>query len=294
MYRYHCFISHASEDKDSIVRDLAHKLINKGYQVFYDELSLRLGDSLRRSIDRGLSSSKYGIVILSPNFIQKEWPQQELNGLFAKEIDGKKVILPIWHNINREDIVRYSPTLADRLAVPTSLGLDYVVNQITKVLNEEQPIAEVEVSVTREIRVRQAKAFQISWLIMSLLTNNARHPVAVQEQIEAHASDLGLRLSESWTEQIRMDDGGAGTMRLMELLGGQIVAGQPEYLPYFEAGFNIVLNVGRTRGAEFDDALIRNLDLPDELRSYQGSALDRINAIHDHFEALLRSSAADR
>jgi hypothetical protein len=138
IYEYDVFISHASEDKDGFVRPLAEELRKRGYGVWYDEFSLTLGDSLRRSIDKGLGNSKYGIVVLSPNFLEKEWPQKELDGLAAREIEGRKVILPIWHNILYEDIIKYSPTLADKLAVSTSKGLDYVVREIVKVIEPSQ------------------------------------------------------------------------------------------------------------------------------------------------------------
>jgi predicted NACHT family NTPase len=128
------FISHASEDKDDIVRPLAQALQQRGYDIWYDEFSLTLGDSLRRSIDRGLAGSKFGIVVLSPNFLTKEWPQRELDGLVAREIDGQKVILPIWHKISRGEILRYSPVLADKLAANTDKGIDYIVSQIVQVL----------------------------------------------------------------------------------------------------------------------------------------------------------------
>lgn len=76
------FLSHASEDKALLVRPLAHKLKGFGLQVWYDEFSLRAGDSLRRSIDDGLSKCSAGIVVLSPSFFSKEWPQRELDALF--------------------------------------------------------------------------------------------------------------------------------------------------------------------------------------------------------------------
>ncbi|GAG97464.1 unnamed protein product, partial [marine sediment metagenome] len=44
------FISHASEDKHEIVRPLANALINEGLDVWYDEFTLRIGDSLRQKI----------------------------------------------------------------------------------------------------------------------------------------------------------------------------------------------------------------------------------------------------
>lgn len=111
--RVKVFISHASEDKTAIARPLAEALRERDYDVWYDEYVLMLGDSLRRKIDEGLASCRFGIVILSPNFFRKEWPQKELDGLVAREVSGKKVILPVWHQVSQSDVLRYSPTLAD-------------------------------------------------------------------------------------------------------------------------------------------------------------------------------------
>ena len=83
---YDAFISHASEDKDSLVRPLAEALRDHHVEVWYDELSLQVGDSLRRSIDRGLAKSRFGVVVLSPAFFAKEWPQWELE--YRPDLDG--------------------------------------------------------------------------------------------------------------------------------------------------------------------------------------------------------------
>ena len=129
-FEYDIFICHAGEDKNEVARPLAEALIAKGLKVWYDEFELRLGDSLRRKIDDGLATSRYGVVILSESFFGKEWTRKELDGLVARE-DGKhKVILPIWHGVNKEYVVRYSPTLADKVAASTSEGLDRVVDKI--------------------------------------------------------------------------------------------------------------------------------------------------------------------
>jgi len=128
--RWDVFISHASEDKEAIARPLADALTSKALKVWYDEFSLAIGDSLRQSIDRGLSYSRYGVVILSPRFFEKHWPQQELNGLATKEVGGKKVILPVWHEVDFEEVRQYSPTLADKYAVSSKLGLENVVEKL--------------------------------------------------------------------------------------------------------------------------------------------------------------------
>lgn len=125
------FISHASEDKEAFVRLLAEALQKEKVRVWYDEFTLTVGDSLRRSIDRGLAGSRYGIVVISPDFLRKEWPQKELDGLFALEVDGRKVILPVWHNIDAEILRRSSPLLADRYATCSTKGIDGVVKDLT-------------------------------------------------------------------------------------------------------------------------------------------------------------------
>lgn len=117
---YDAFVSHASEDKASLVRPLARALEKMGFRIWYDEFELKVGDSLRKSIDKGLVNSRYGIVILSKAFFSKNWPEYELNALTAREIEGHKVILPVWHNITKEEVLSYSPSLADKFAVLTT------------------------------------------------------------------------------------------------------------------------------------------------------------------------------
>jgi len=97
--------------------------------------ALKMGDSLRRKIDEGLGLSRFGVVILSPNFFDKHWPQRELDGLAARETSsGEKVVLPVWHKVTREDVLRYSPPLADKVAANTSRGIDDVMARIIDVL----------------------------------------------------------------------------------------------------------------------------------------------------------------
>lgn len=135
------FISHATEDKDKVARPLAKALQKLGHEIWYDEYSLKLGDSLTAEIDRGLIECDYGVVIFSKSFFSKKWTQKELAGLVARETSsstGKTIILPIWHDINAEEIKQYSPTLADRIAVSTKGGLKKVVDEIVKVVGGQE------------------------------------------------------------------------------------------------------------------------------------------------------------
>jgi hypothetical protein len=117
---YDVFISHSSEDKETIVRSLVSELVNQGLKVWYDEFTLRIGDSLRQKIDKGLARSRVGLVVLSSSFIAKGWTNYELDGIVTRAVSGEQLLLPIWHNITKQDVIDFSPSLADKLARSTA------------------------------------------------------------------------------------------------------------------------------------------------------------------------------
>lgn len=137
MSQWDVFISHASEDKEGFVQPLAELFKTHGLKVWYDQFTMTVGDSLRRSIDKGLARSRFGIVVLSPDFLKKEWPQRELDGLVAREVDGVKVILPVWHRLGRKEVLAYSPTLADKIAASSAAGLENVANELLTAIRRD-------------------------------------------------------------------------------------------------------------------------------------------------------------
>ena len=114
------FISHTSEDKVEVVRPLATALREAGLSVWYDEFELRIGDSLRRKIDKGLANSRFGVVVFSRAFFGRGWPEYELDGLVTRTVSGEQILLPIWHDVTKREIMDYSPSLADRVARSTA------------------------------------------------------------------------------------------------------------------------------------------------------------------------------
>jgi hypothetical protein len=134
---YDVFISHATEDKEGVVRPLAHALNSGGLKVWYDEFELRIGDSLRRKIDSGLARSRFGIVVLSRAFFRKGWTNYELDGLVTLAISGEQVLLPIWHEITKQELLDFSPSLADKVARSTGTHtIDEIANEIIDVIRQ--------------------------------------------------------------------------------------------------------------------------------------------------------------
>jgi hypothetical protein len=140
---YDVFISHAAEDKDAVVTPLVDALRERGLSVWYDKFVLRIGDSLRRKIDAGISRSRFGIVVLSPSFFAKGWPQYELDGLVTMTVSGKQVLLPLWHGISKDEVVSQSPSLADKVALRTSdYTIDEIAEEITSVVRPDHENAQ--------------------------------------------------------------------------------------------------------------------------------------------------------
>jgi len=133
-HEWDVFVSRASEDKEAIARPLVQALQKVGLKVWFDESALTVGDGLRQSIDCGLSRSRFGVVVLSPRFFAKHWTRQELDGLAAKEVDSVKVILPVWHGVDRATVLSHSPLLADRLGTPSDRGVAAILTDLLQAM----------------------------------------------------------------------------------------------------------------------------------------------------------------
>lgn len=92
-----------------------------------------MGKPTRRSIDQGLANSRFGIVVLSEAFFNKAWTNYELNGLVARHLSGEDLILPIWHNVDYHDVMKFSPSLVDITALKSS---EMTIDEIAEAANK--------------------------------------------------------------------------------------------------------------------------------------------------------------
>lgn len=137
---YDVFVSHAWEDKESFADEFVNELRNRGAKVWYDTSQMKWGDSMRIKIDDGLKRARFGVVVLSPNYIaeHKYWTKTELDGLFQMESIHGKTLLPIWHNLTKKQVMNYSPLIASKLAMSTALmTAQEMADELIKLLPEE-------------------------------------------------------------------------------------------------------------------------------------------------------------
>ena len=131
------FISHASEDKDSFVRPLANLLKEYGIDVWYDEFELRIGVSVSRSIDKGIAGSRFGLLVLSKSFFNKNWTEYELKSLNAFEIENGNVLLPIWKDVTFKEVREFSPYLSDKFALKSEEGIESIAIKIIEIIKPD-------------------------------------------------------------------------------------------------------------------------------------------------------------
>jgi hypothetical protein len=151
------FICHASEDQSDFVKPLADALA-KEFEVWYAPYELHVGDSLRQKIDDGLKRCDYGIVVLSHAFFAKNWPQNELDALFGLEKQSRKMILPIWKDVTKEDVQKYSPLLAGRFAAEASKGIQQVVHDIKLAIGaaqQQRELSALETATNKVAKLQQ-------------------------------------------------------------------------------------------------------------------------------------------
>jgi hypothetical protein len=126
------FICHDSRNKKRLVRPLAHELQKMLCPVWYDEFSLKPGDSLREGIDRGLRDSPKCIVVLSRQFMSNPgWTKGEFNAIVTRHFsEGESILIPIWHRVSRSAVREYSPLVVDIIALNSKVGIQELARQV--------------------------------------------------------------------------------------------------------------------------------------------------------------------
>lgn len=124
--RWDFFISHASEDKDSVARPLAQALRAIGQRVWFDELTIKAGDALDEVIAQGTRASVFGIAVVSPRFFGRRWTEAELAAL-----EGKRMFL-VLTDMDAGELAKLRPSLANRLCLRAELGPKAVAESLVE------------------------------------------------------------------------------------------------------------------------------------------------------------------
>ena len=77
---------------------------------------------------------------MSPSFFGEGWANHELDGLVTRTVAGEQTMLPIWHEVNADEVRQYSPSRADKRALSTSeFAVEAIADQIAQAVSPNQP-----------------------------------------------------------------------------------------------------------------------------------------------------------
>lgn len=114
MHTYDVFLSHANADKQDFVDELNSSLEKLGIDIFYDKKALDWGDNWKERILVGTKQAAFAIIVISENFFDREWTERELKEFLTRQNrNGQKLILPIVHNISKEELRKKYPSVSE-------------------------------------------------------------------------------------------------------------------------------------------------------------------------------------
>ena len=132
------FISHDSRDKEAVAKPIAIALQKFQCPVWYDEFSLKVGNNLRTTIEKGLKECKKCVLILSPSFFSNNgWTKTEFDSIFTRQIlEETDLILPVWYNVTKHEVYDYSPSLLNIKGLDwNKLGSEEVCRQLHRAID---------------------------------------------------------------------------------------------------------------------------------------------------------------
>lgn len=204
---YDAFISYAEPDRLIVAEPLATQLRAEGLSVWFAPWEAKVGQSLRKLLDSALAQSRYGIVVLSPSFFGRHWPEFELDGILQKEVDGRPVLLPVWHQVTESEVRSKSPSLAGRIAARWDDGQHAVVTSLLRAMRGD---ARAELSAAKALhslalavtkRFKQHPEVLRHGLVVRVLVRAPDLVIVVQTEMgdlgEAERLPNALHMSES-------------------------------------------------------------------------------------------------
>lgn len=114
-----CFLCHAWDDRQGAAKELHDLLELAGVRVWFSEKDLSLGVPMMRAIDKGLATSKIGLVLVTPALLARLPNEGVVDKELSTLLQGNRLV-PIVHRTTYASLREVSPMLASRSGLDTS------------------------------------------------------------------------------------------------------------------------------------------------------------------------------
>jgi hypothetical protein len=126
------FLSYSWNDKEKAIQ-IAEKLMANGVDVWLDEWSVKIGDSLVSRINEGVKNSSYMIILVSKNYLKSKWGNKELQSALIREAEQKKTfIIPVV--IERIEFTKMPTMLSDRIFLDMTGDIDEAISKLVRII----------------------------------------------------------------------------------------------------------------------------------------------------------------
>jgi len=276
MIEHEVFISYSSKDK-VISNALCSRLERNDIRCWIAPRDVQPGFEYSQEIVDAVSNSQIVVLVFSSDSNSSSQVKREIERAVSKE----KIIIPF-----RVDETTPTGSMEhllagihwlDAITPPIERHITSLVDTIKRILSSGNRLHQID----------EAKAFEISWLLMNIVMGS-RHDIAINQQILKYLEDFDISLKKPLNQIIAetKEDGGSSLMTLIEYIGGRMVANKPTLALYFQSAFNLLLDAARNEGQGISD-IIEPLHLPQELMSRRSSASKWVNEIHEYFAKIL-------
>jgi RNA-directed DNA polymerase len=133
---YDVFISHASEDKETVARAIFEACQRAGLKAFMDEAHIGWGQSFTTKINSALGAARTVLAIVSSQSVAKEWPIIEVNTALSMEVNGHKKVVPLI--VGKPDLSRL-PLISGKDAMTWSNNADAVAARLKAAVKGDAP-----------------------------------------------------------------------------------------------------------------------------------------------------------
>jgi hypothetical protein len=147
------FLCHAWPDRKAEAKTLYDMLLDEDVSVWFSEVTLMPGTDMRVAIDRGLVSSRIGIVLVTPAMLDRLRTDRSIASSELSALLRRNLLIPVMHGATFEELDQVSPLLASRGGFSTAEEpMEDIVIKIAELVgtldSEEQDELSAEPAIT--------------------------------------------------------------------------------------------------------------------------------------------------
>lgn len=130
-----CSSATLGSDRQADAKDVYDLFVGKDISVWFSEVTLRPGTDIRVAIDKGLVSSRMGIVLVTPAMLGKLRTDRSIASNELSALLRRNLLVPVMHGVTFEELDQVSPTLASRGGFSTAEEpMEDIVVKITELV----------------------------------------------------------------------------------------------------------------------------------------------------------------